>query len=95
MKKSLKHTIGDNFWRLLTVAVAAFMTIVIGRTLIAILRTHSEISRLNREKERCLQSIAEDSTLVESLNYVEYLERYAREKYHMQRRDEKVYIIEK
>ena len=40
------------------------------------------------------ERIAQDSALVEQLRYDDYLEEYARENYHMLRRDEHVYIVE-
>ena len=39
------------------------------------------------------EKIAQDSTLLERLKYDDYLEEYARENYHMQGRNEHVYII--
>ena len=53
-----------------------------------------QINALNREKARHEQKIARDSALLEQLRYDDYLEEYAREHYHMQRRDERVYLIE-
>ncbi len=94
MIKFLKDKIVPNVWRLLTAAVIIFTLFIIGRTCLTIIRTYAEIHRLNDEKERYLQSIAEDSTLIERLKYDEYLEQYARENFHMQRRNEHVYIIE-
>lgn len=83
-----------NIWRLLTAAVFLFMFFLIGRTCIHIIRTYAEIHRLNTEKEFYLESIAADSMLLERLKYDDYLEQYARENFHMQRRNEHVYIIE-
>ena len=37
--------------------------------------------------------IAADSTEIENMKNPEYLERYAREKFHMQRENETVYLI--
>ena len=76
-----------NVWRLLTAAVFLFMFFLIGRTCIQIIRTYAEIHRLNTEKEA-------DSLLIERLKYDDFLEQYARENFHMQRRNEHVYIIE-
>ncbi len=94
MKKPMKKKIVHNVWRLLTAIVILFTLFIIGRTCLTIIRTYAEIHRLNDEKECYLQSIAEDSTLIERLKYDEYLEQYAREYFHMQRSNERVYIIE-
>ena len=55
---------------------------------------HHRIRLLKREKAIYEKRIAEDSILLEKLQYDEYLEQYAREHYHMQRHNEDVYIIE-
>jgi len=94
MKKFMKEKIVTNVRRLLTAIVILFTLFIIGRTCMTIIRTYAEIHRLNAEKEYYLQSIAEDSTLIERLKYDEYLEQYARENFHMQRSNERVYIME-
>ncbi len=80
--------------RAITVVVILFTLFLIGRTTLSIIRTYAAIHRLEVERDGYLQSIAEDSTLIEQLRYDEYLEKYAREHYHMQRRNEHVYIID-
>ena len=52
-----------------------------------------QINALTRERAYYAEKIAQDSTLLERLKYDDYLEEYARENYHMQGRDEHVYII--
>ena len=52
-----------------------------------------QINALTREQSYYSEKIAQDSTLLERLKYDDYLEEYARENYHMQGRDEHVYII--
>lgn len=83
-----------NVWRLLTAAIFLFMFYLIGRTCVHIIRTYAEIHRLNAEKEFYLDAIEADSLLIERLKYDDFLEQYARENFHMQRRNEHVYIIE-
>ena len=62
-----------------------------------LLRSISKIKRqinaLTREQSYYSEKIAQDSTLLERLKYDDYLEEYARENYHMQGRNEHVYII--
>ena len=52
-----------------------------------------QINALTREQSYYSEKIAQDSTLLERLKYDDYLEEYARENYHMQGRNEHVYII--
>ena len=50
--------------------------------------------RFGTGKTHYTEKIEQDSTLVEQLQYDDYLEEYARERFRMQRRDEQVYIVE-
>lgn len=93
MKMPFKNTM-HNAGRAITIAVILFTLFLIGRTTLSIIRTYAAIHRLEVERDGYLQSIAEDSILIEHLRYDEYLEQYAREHYHMQRRNEHVYIID-
>ena len=74
--------------------IILFTLVVIGRNLITVVKVHHRIRLLKREKAMYEERIAKDSTLLEQLQYNEYLEQYAREHYHMQRRNEDVYIME-
>lgn len=49
--------------------------------------------RPDRERAYYSEKIEQDSALLERLRYDDFLEEYARENYHMQRRGEHVYII--
>lgn len=89
----MKVQIGQRFWITLTTLIFIFTVFVIGRSLVNVIRISHRISLLEDERDLYLQRIAEDSALYEQLQYDEYLEKYAREHYHMQRRDEHVYII--
>ncbi len=81
-------------WWLILAAIVAFTLFTVGRTLVKTLGTYAAISRLEDERDDYLRSIERDSTILEQLTYDEYLERYAREHYRMQRPGEDVYIIE-
>ncbi len=89
----MKVRIGQRFWITVTTVLFVFTIYIVGRNLVSVIRMHRRIAALEREKELYLQRIAEDSMLIERLRYDEYLEKYAREHYHMQRPDEHVYII--
>ncbi|MBE6211090.1 MAG: septum formation initiator [Rikenellaceae bacterium] len=89
----MKVKLGDRFWITITTAIIVFTFVVVVRNLVTVVKTYHRINLLEREKEIYEKRIAEDSTLLENLQYDEYLEQYAREHYHMQRRNEDVYII--
>ena len=90
----MKFRFGRKFWIIVTAIIVVFTVFVIGRHVVHAVKIKRQINALNREKERYREKIDRDSTLLEQLRYDDYLEEYAREHYHMQRRDEHVYIIE-
>ncbi len=81
-------------WRIIVFAVVVLGFILIGRPLISLIKTSIEIRQLNREKALYEASIRRDSLLIENLKNDEFLERYAREKYFMQGKNEQVFIVE-
>ena len=89
INKSRKH-----FWRIVTWSAILLGTILIGRPLFSLIKTRREIRQLNREKAIYESSIRRDSMLIENLKNDEFLERYAREKYFMQGKNEQVFIVE-
>lgn len=82
------------FWRALTVVVSVLTLFIIGKSVISIIGSQRHINRLERQQTEYLDRIAADSTLLEQLKCDEYLEKYARERYNMQRKNERVYIVE-
>lgn len=64
------------------------------RNLVTFIKTERRIARLEEQHEHYLNRIREDSTMFENLKFDEYLEQYARERYHMQRANEYIYIVE-
>ena len=85
---------GRRFWIALTAIIVVFSVFVIGRNALHAVKIKRQISLLERQFDYYVEKIAQDSTLLERLRYDDYLEEYAREHYHMQRRDEHVYILE-
>ena len=74
------------FWVVITCIIVVFTIFIVGRNLLhAILEQERAIYRAR---------IEQDSTLLEELKYDDNLEQFARERYRMQRRGEKVYIVE-
>lgn len=90
----MKIRLGERFWITLTTAIILFTLFIIGRNLITVIKSYHRINLLKHEKALYEKRIAEDSALLEKLQYDEYLEQYAREHYHMQRPNEDVFIIE-
>lgn len=90
----MKIRIGRRFWILLTAGIVIFSVFVIGRNALHAVKIKRQINGLERQYDFYVEKIAQDSALLERLRYDDYLEEYAREHYHMQRRDELVYILE-
>lgn len=90
----MNFQVGRRFWIATTAVIVVVTLFVVGRNLIHAVKIKRQINVLNREAEYCREKIAQDSTLLEQLRYDDYLEEYARENYHMQRRDEYVYTLE-
>lgn len=80
-------------WVVLTCIVVGFTAFVVLRNLAHIWKSSRRLAALEREGEGYRKEIKADSTLIEQLRYDDYLEEYARERFHMQRRDEKVFVL--
>ena len=61
---------------------------------LAAIGIRKDIAILEQERAIYRARIEQDSTLLEELKYDDNLEQFARERYRMQRRGEKVYIVE-
>lgn len=90
----MKIQLGRRFWIVLTAIIVVFSVFVIGRNALHAVKIKRQINTLERQHEYYVGKIAQDSALLERLRYDDYLEEYAREHYHMQRRNEHVYILE-
>lgn len=85
--------IGKKWWMAVTGIILLITATVVVRNLLHVIRTKRAINALVREKEHYQEQIAADSALVEQLQYDDYLEEYARERFQMQRRDEQLFIV--
>ena len=85
---------GRKFWIAATAIIVVLTLFVVGRNALHAVKIKGQINAILREELFYRERIAQDSALVEQLRYDDYLEEYARENYHMQRRDEHVYIVE-
>lgn len=83
------------FWRALTIVVSILTLFIIGGSVVSIIKSKRHINRLERQKREYLSKIAADSIMLEQLKSDEFLEKFARERYNMQREDERIYIIKK
>ena len=86
--------ITKGIWLCLTAVVLIYTSVLIVRNLLTIIRVNHRTHQLELQRDQYQARITEDSTMLEQLNYDEYLERFAREKFHMQRPNEYIYIIE-
>ncbi len=89
----MKRDLGRKFWIGIAMLVILLTLLAAGRNLIHALKIRGQIRELEQEKALYEEKIARDSTLIERLKEDDFLEQYAREHYHMQRKGEKVYII--
>lgn len=81
-------------WFSITAAVFIYTAALTVRNLMNMISLHHRIGLLEDQRDMFQNRITEDSTMFERLNYDEFLEQYARERFHMQRDDEYIYIIE-
>ena len=89
----MKIQFGRKFWIVATAAIVVFTVFMVGRNALHAVKIKRQINVRTRERAYYSEKIEQDSTLLERLRYDDFLEEYARENYHMQRRDEHVYII--
>ena len=77
-----------------TGVVISLMLFTIGRNLVHALSIRGQISQMEHKADTYRQQIQRDSTLIEELKHNDKLEKYAREHYRMQRRGERVFVVE-
>ncbi len=83
--------------RVLLVATLIVMTPIIyvtAKNIVHSVAIARQISAIDQEAELYQKSITRDSLLLEQIKHDEGLERYAREKFFMQRSGERVYVVE-
>ena len=81
-------------WQIAMGVVIVYTAVLTVRNLFTVITVKHRMSRLEEQGEQFQARITEDSTMLERLKYDEYLEQYARERFHMQRSNEHIYIIE-
>lgn len=90
----MDRKVSRKIWLGITAVIFVYTAVLTVRNLITVIKVEHRIGRLEDQQEMFRQRIEQDSTILERLKYDEYLEQYAREKFHMQRSDEHVYIME-
>lgn len=81
-------------WFSITAAILVYTAVLTVRNLVTMISLNHRIGLLEEQRDMFQARITEDSTMLERLNYDEFLEQYARERFHMQRENEYIYIIE-
>lgn len=92
--QSPKGGLVHRVWIIVSMIIAVVTGFVIIRNVIVIADYRIKISRLRSEKSEYQRDITADSLLIEQLKHDDFLEKYARERYRMHRRDEQVFITE-
>ena len=86
--------ITKKIWQVALAVVIIYTAVLIVRNLITVISVKHRMGQLADQKQQFQARITEDSTMLEHLKYDEYLEQYARERFHMQRPNEFIYIVE-
>lgn len=81
-------------WQISMAVVIIYTAFLTLRNLYTVVTVKHRMSSLKDLREQFQARITEDSTMLERLNYDEYLEQYARERFHMQKPNEYIYIME-
>lgn len=90
----LGGNITKKIWKIALAVIIIYTAVLTVRNLITVVTVKHRMWRLEDHKEAFQARITEDSTMLEHLKYDEYLEQYARERFHMQRPNEFIYIVE-
>ena len=92
----LRESIVKIPWIALSVAIAIFTIIVSVRTIDDIIETKRRYADVEAKVQELQAKITRDSTFIEDLQHSpEFLEKFAREQFLLQRRGEDVFVIER
>ena len=94
MKERIKDRALKLFWIALTGGITIFTLVVSVRTIGDMIATSRSTDAVEVKIEEYRSQIEADSLFIEQLNTPDFLERYAREEFNMQRAGETVYIME-
>lgn len=92
--ESKRGRIGRRAWMIATAIIFVYTAALTVRNVITLIRVNHSASLLEQQCDIFTERIRQDSTMLEHLRYDEYLEEYARDRYHMQRVGESVFVVE-
>lgn len=93
LRKKKWFKIASNKYVLLLGLFAVWMIFFDSNSLLVHLGLNEKIEQLKENKKFYKKQIRHDTSVINSLNNPEELERFAREQYHMKRKNEDIYII--
>lgn len=94
-KQKIKDRLVKYFWVSLTLVIAIFTIVVSVRTVEDLMRTAERRQAVEPKLVELQEKITQDSSFIENLQYSpEFLEKFAREHFLMQRDADVVYILE-
>ena len=91
---NVNGNISKKIWFGVTAVIFVYTAVLTVRNLVTVIKVEHRIWRLEDQRDHFRARIEEDSAMLKRLDYDEYLEQYAREKFHMQRPNEYIYIVE-
>lgn len=92
MKERVKNSVLRLFWITLTGGIAIFTIYTSIDTIANTRQTNKKSEALDARIAMYEAQIAADSTFIENMKNPEFMERYAREHFHMQREGEMVFL---
>ena len=94
IKKSKFYKLFGNIYLIITTVFLIWIFFWDSNSVIVNLKLRKEISELEKRKAELEKNIAIDKKIISSLENLDSLERYAREKLFMKKENEEIYIIE-
>lgn len=83
-----------NVYILVATVFVIWMLFFDTNSLLIHLELRKEINKLEKQQEFLKQEIAKDKQILEKLSDPEELEKFAREKYYLKKKNEEIYLIE-
>lgn len=93
MRERVKNNVLSLFWIILTGGISILTAYNSVDTIGDMIHTNKKSNELDVRIAKYEAKLASDSTFIENMKNKEFLERYAREHFHMQREGEMVYIV--
>ena len=94
LKKQKWFSILTNLYILVLTVFVIWMVFFDTNSLLIHLELKKEIKKLEKQKEFLRSEIDRDKQILEKLSDPEELEKFARERYYLKKKDEEIYLIE-